>query len=390
VFWLNKLGDELDNLRLAMEWALATQVESGLRLMLNLMIFLEARCDPREVETWVTLLLNRYNEADSLRARALGFYAEILAIQGNVVKGQEMANQSLALARSISDPSAEAYALLILGATLSWQGDLEQSESVLAQSLKLHESLGDKYGQAVATSWLVINQQDRGGPKSLLFQTLKLCRELGDLAGIANTLSGLAQRAIWEGDFSTAAQWLEEARTIYRELGNQAGQADILGVDGLLAYWQGDYQQAATHFEASALRYERIGFSWLAFWSRVKIGYTLLQLGDLAQAAEVFRWSIQQFQKANNTIGLVYTLEGFASLHANHGQPERAARLFAWADVMRDKIGDHRPPVEQRSVENDLVIVHSQVDDSEFTRLSAEGSSMTMEQAIALALADPE
>jgi hypothetical protein len=63
-------------------------------------------------------------------------------------------------------------------------------------------------------------------------------------------------------------------------------------------------------------------------------------------------------------------------------------RLFAWADDMREKIGDHRPPVEQNSVERDLAVIHSKIDDAEFTRLSADGRTMTFEQAIALALED--
>jgi hypothetical protein len=53
---------------------------------------------------------------------------------------------------------------------------------------------------------------------------------------------------------------------------------------------------------------------------------------------------------------------------------------------MREKIGDFRPPVEQASVDKDLAVLHSKVDDTEFTRLSAQGRSMTVEQAIALAL----
>ena len=32
VFWFNKLDDELDNFRAALEWALASDVESGLRI----------------------------------------------------------------------------------------------------------------------------------------------------------------------------------------------------------------------------------------------------------------------------------------------------------------------------------------------------------------------
>ena len=53
---------------------------------------------------------------------------------------------------------------------------------------------------------------------------------------------------------------------------------------------------------------------------------------------------------------------------------------------MREKIGDHRPPVEQASVERDLAVIHSKMDDAEFARLTAEGRTMTVEQTIALAL----
>ena len=72
-------------------------------------------------------------------------------------------------------------------------------------------------------------------------------------------------------------------------------------------------------------------------------------------------------------IGLVYAIEGVASMSVNQKQLERAVLLFAWADAMREKIGDRRPPVEQASVEHDLEIIHSEVNDSDFARLCAEG-----------------
>ena len=57
-----------------------------------------------------------------------------------------------------------------------------------------------------------------------------------------------------------------------------------------------------------------------------------------------------------------------------------------YPNAMREKMGDHRPPVEQDSVERDLAVIHSKLDDAEFTRLSADGRTMTVEQAIALPL----
>jgi hypothetical protein len=53
---------------------------------------------------------------------------------------------------------------------------------------------------------------------------------------------------------------------------------------------------------------------------------------------------------------------------------------------MREKISDQRPPVEQASVERDLVVIHSKVNEADFAEFSVEGNAMTTEQAIALAL----
>jgi len=85
-------------------------------------------------------------------------------------------------------------------------------------------------------------------------------------------------------------------------------------------------------------------------------------------------------------LAIVNTVEGVASLNAKQNQSERAARLFAWTDATREKIGIHRHPVEQTAIEKDLAIIHSKIDNTEFTRLSMEGRTLTVEQAIALAL----
>jgi hypothetical protein len=53
---------------------------------------------------------------------------------------------------------------------------------------------------------------------------------------------------------------------------------------------------------------------------------------------------------------------------------------------MRDKIGDHRPPVEQGSVERDLAVIHSELTDSGFADFSKAGKRLTVDEAVALAL----
>jgi hypothetical protein len=100
----------------------------------------------------------------------------------------------------------------------------------------------------------------------------------------------------------------------------------------------------------------------------------------------MFEVSVQRAHKTGLTIALVFAIEGLASLITNQNQPSRAARLFAWADAMREKIGDHRPPIEQISVEKDLAVIQSGLDHATFERLRSEGRALTVEQAMALAL----
>jgi predicted ATPase/DNA-binding SARP family transcriptional activator len=385
VFWLNKLDDELDNLRRALEWALATNLKLGLQLIINSGVFWEVRGDIQEVQHWLAQLLEHYEEADSLRARALAIYSNRLATGAKLAKAQIIANQSLELSRAISDKHAEAFTLWSLGAVMALSGNIRQGIPIVEQSLVLYRSLEDKLGQANATGWLGLNTNDLERSRLFLFESLRLHRELGNLSGIAFCLNRLILSAILEGDFTSPVQWLEDAIIIHRQLGRRRGEVDILGYYGMLSYWQGDYQHACSYFEESIALGEKIGISELD-WQHVHMAYARLRQDNVAEAKKLFEFCVQQFQKANNTIGLVYAIEGLASLHLNQQQAEQAARIFAWADVIRENIGYHRPPVEQASVERDLAVIQSQLDIAGFAKLSAEGRAMTLEQATALAL----
>jgi predicted ATPase/class 3 adenylate cyclase len=381
VFWLKRLEDELDNLRMALEWALTSDVQSGLRIMVLSRQFWLYRGHMQELGDWVWQFLERHETKNSLHAQAMAVYCRCTI---DFEHARTTAEQSLQLARALADKDVEAYGLMSLGAVIALQGDLKEGIPLVEQSRDLYQALGNKLGQASAMSWLVLNHNDLAQTKAVMLDALKLFRELGNLSGMANCLSLMAHRVIWTGDFSSPVAWLDEAMTIYRQLGDEAGQADTLNIQGSLAYWLGNYQQACMCYEEAVVLYDKVGFYWMNSWTHVNLAYTFLRLGDVMQAREMFNVSIQRFQKTNTIIGVIYVLEGLASLHVKQGQPERAVRLFAWADAMREKMGDHRPPVEQTSVEKDLAVIHSRLDDVTFENAYNTGRTLTVEQAIAL------
>jgi non-specific serine/threonine protein kinase len=217
-------------------------------------------------------------------------------------------------------------------------------------------------------------------------ESLRLNRELGHLYGIAANLMSLARLTIWSGHLTLLTPWLEEALSIYRQLGDESGEPEVLTAYGDLAYWQGDYQKALERYEEAILLNDKVGYRYDNLWVHVFVAYTILRLGDIQQAYLMFQDCIRNMQNADMVIGLVYTIEGLASLHVNQGQFERAVPFFAWTDSMREQIGDQRPPIQQASVESDLAVIHSRLNHEEFAKFSAEGQTMTVEEAIALAL----
>jgi predicted ATPase/DNA-binding XRE family transcriptional regulator len=386
VFWLNKLEDELDNIRLALEWALTTDAKSGLRLMVSQQFFWDMRGDTEQVGGWLAQLLEQYNYPDSLRVQALVLYGGVLISRGDLTEAQKIINQSLELSRAISDQAGEALSLWSLGTAISFQGNFKEGLQIVEQSLTLFQSLGDKLGQALAMGWLSQRLNDLKRSKVFVSESLRLYRELGHLFGIAECLRELALRTIWEGDFSSTIPLLEEAHTIYRQLGNKWGEAEVLASYGTLAYWKGDYQQAYVYHKESFELHETLGNYYVASWAGVNMAYALLRQGGISKATEIFQLWLQRSYQSKDIDLMIYTLEGLASLYVNQAQFERAARLFAWTNMMRVNLDNQNPPVEQNSIEHDLMVIHAQLYDEEFAKFSEEGRAMTIEQAITLAL----
>jgi tetratricopeptide (TPR) repeat protein len=264
---------------------------------------------------------------------------------------------------------------------------MEQGIPIVEQSLAIYRSLGDPLGQAIAARWLSLKTNDPEQSRSLLLESLRLSRDMGNLSGIGVCLNLLADKAIRVGDFSSAVAWLEEAKSLHHQLGDRTSEAGVLENYGKVYYWQGNYSQSCVSYEEAIELYEKIGI--LPSWVQAHLAYSELRRGNAEKAKELFKACSRQFQKANIGTGLIFIMEGLASLYIAQGQPERAAYLFAWADVQRASGGDLRPPVEQDSVARDLETIHSQLDEASFHQAWEAGAAMTLDQALALALDEP-
>jgi predicted ATPase/DNA-binding XRE family transcriptional regulator len=389
VFWFRKLDAELDNFRAAMEWASVRDIASGLRIAITPWRFWHRRNSCQELLHWLQHTLESYPKSDSLRAQALAVCSAYSFVYGNAAEARKFAEQGLELARSLSDRQNEALSLLFLGRSIAFPGNYMEGNPLLKQSLELYRALADKTGQAMATGWLGMDFHDLEHSKSYLLESLKLHRELGNLSEIAWCLSTLTYQEIMGGNFYPPPAWLEEAKKLYRELGDQVNEADALATDGILAYRRGDYQQAYPYFEQAIALYDNVAGTLWSAWPRAQMAHAFIAEGNYQQARENFEVCLQQFRKIDSFdyfIGVVFTIEGLGRMHLQMGQLERATRLFAWADAMREKLNNRRPPVEQADVRKDITTCLARMGEAAFSDAYDQGKKMSLEDTIACAL----
>jgi tetratricopeptide (TPR) repeat protein len=425
VAWLKRLEHEFDNMRAALEWSHEKRVEDGLRLGSAIWRFCLRYGYTNELVEKLNQLLQLPPGTERTAVRAKTLYAlSILAVwQGNWVRVHALAEESYAIYNELSDRNGEAAGLYALGLGAN-KGD-PQALSFLLQSLTLYRSMNNKTD--ICDVLIVISQvsRDAAQRQACLEEALALARERGDAITMAGALDNLGVLATDLGNFSQARSWLEESLALQRPLGapgyvstlqyltematyegnyvearafcnealtmsKNAGMTGnylwLLTDLGVLAMQEGKYVEAHNCFEEKIELSEKIGNYMSAHWSRIDMAYTALRQGNTAFAKELFEFCIVQFKKANNIIGIVYAVEGLASLHAHQGQYERAVQFYAWADTMREQMGDQRPPLEQQTVDRDLVVTRSQLADTAYQNATIMGSRMTLEQAITIAM----
>ncbi len=386
--WLDRLEEEIDNVRTALEWALESDVEAGLRLAGALLVFCLVRGYVTAPAGKLRELLAR-PEAQShtlARARALDTAASLAGWQGDLAGAHALAEESLALCRELGDRRGEAAALHSLGIVACLQDDYVTGRPLVLESLALHRELGDEQGQASALLDLgsLADCWDAARARGYLEEGLALYRKQEDVVGVAGALDSLGKLALRQGDLEQARRWLEESLALQRSFAG-AGLAFTLSNLGELALRAEDYAQACTYFCESLSLGEAAG-QWLTvYWGTAHMGFVALQQGEQEQARATFSEAQRLFQRAGSKIGVVYALEGMASLAVRQGQPERAVRLFAWADAARAAIGDMRPPVEQAGVGREIDELRAHLDPAVYAAAYAQGQAMTMEQAIAYA-----
>lgn len=238
--WVASLDAELDNLRVALDWAAAAAegvAELGARLAAALGRFWEIRGywgDGRQrLGTW----LARADVADAPRAQLLNAAANLAQHQRDYAAARAFHDEALSIRLRLHDELGAATARHGLANLAFLQNDLATARAGFEENLALARRR--EVGEMAAVSLLnlgVIEQllvmrgtlpADIGGPQArrLLLDALAASEHLGDQLRMALALENLGTLAAQLGDDEEARSRLEASLAIRRRLGDRAGIA---------------------------------------------------------------------------------------------------------------------------------------------------------------------
>jgi predicted ATPase/class 3 adenylate cyclase/Flp pilus assembly protein TadD len=348
--WVNRMEQEHDNLRSALQWSMRADGASEicLRLATTLGLFWEVRGYFGEGRERLSAVLNTHaaQEETASRTQLLARAAELAYRQSDYPATISFAAESLEISRLIGDLRGAASALIKLGNAVTEAGDYKTASEYLEESLDIWRALDDKHGTAralISLGWAALRPGDYQLAQSRLEEALSISRELGDTRSIGFELSGLGEVALRQGHYARATQLLEESLELRRQLGNKWGVGVSLGTLGWVAMREGDWGRAR----------ERLGES-------LKVRY---EIGDKG--------------------GSAWCLERLAEIALAHGNSEKSVRLLGAAAALRISIGSVIDPVDHAEYQNKLAVLRIELGAPRFGELWDEGNKLTLEQAVA-------
>jgi predicted ATPase/class 3 adenylate cyclase len=387
--WLDWVDDEWDNLRAAVEWSLETGPDVGLELV-NCLAHpsLTNLNNMTDMQNWLSQLVSHPANSTRTATRALGllhwgWYAN--ENYETAARVRSIYEESISIYDELGDRNGLAHGYLAMALAAS---DVETALSYFEMALPLLHETKDRAWTAFALlyfGWYVA--QDSARKLASLEESLVIYRELGFISGIIEALKQLGALAIREGNLEQAHLRLDEGLLILQEHGYILGNSITMSYDlGDLAYYEGHYELAQIYYEDCLSWATRKCLPFSTIWANARLGHLYTRLGKGENARLYYRGALSPYLKGNTRAGVIFTLEGIASLAASECKWEKAAKLIYWATKERQEKGEVRPPVEQASLDRDLAIIRDHLTGAEFARFAAEGNTLTMDQAITLAL----
>jgi predicted ATPase/DNA-binding CsgD family transcriptional regulator len=219
--WHQRLGQDLGNLRAALEWSADREPLANLRLNSALTDFWYIHGLVQEGDGRLKKALAGYKVRDKLRARALALGGQISYWRGDVGDYSAGCHECLEICRELGDREGAGRALAWVGQVAEWQCNFEEAHEYYDSGLAISREVDNPRAIADILRYvgrLAMKEGDNARARAFLEESLAYYERIADQRPISWNLAYLGLNAIEGGDFTAARSHLERALSIGRAL----------------------------------------------------------------------------------------------------------------------------------------------------------------------------
>jgi predicted ATPase/DNA-binding CsgD family transcriptional regulator len=430
--WLARLDLELDNVRSALRWSVEhAEADTGLRLGAALQQYWDGRGRLSEGKAWLDQLpLHEPTAPAKLRLLALRAAAYLTRARGNLDEARSLGEDRRRLAEAIGDRKGVAWALHSLGVIAHlrgdaararalyreclarferieipegigwslhnlgtvgvWTGELAEARQFFQDALTVFEQFGYPEGAANAQGSLGrvdLEQGDLAGAQARFEASLRVFQSLGHRPKVGAALIRLGELARRKGEWADSLKLYRESVAILRSGGYGADLAEALLGLGQTTLALGDLDAARAALEESLEAARRGELRRVEAGALAALGDLALASGQRRRAADLHRESLAVNRDIGNRLGIAGNLVARAQHALEVGQPRRATRLFAAAAALAERCGAAPPAADRCVSERASEDLRRTLGAARFSTAWAAGTHLSLEQAVAEALA---
>ena len=307
---------------------------------------------------------------------------------GNLQRARDRFDECLAMRLGAVEASVMGAALLGLGRVHLMAARFADADAAFREALDIVELTGDDDGRSTGLSWVAEMSRIRGDyerARALLGGAIQLVETDGPMLSVARCWQFLGRLELAVGN-------LVAARNLFRDSMGVPGSKDmpyhyVRSLLGLaeVAVAAGEPDEARRQFDR-ALASAKVNGDVQA-QSQALSGQARLAAADGhgRRATRLAHQALELNEGIGDVAGIVRAVETLAELAASYGRPLVAARLYGAADGLRVATGIPRTAAGQEERARCLERLAAEVDASALQRALAEGSSLTMAEAMSYA-----
>lgn len=262
--WLDRMEDEHDNLRAAMQWGLTNDPPMAIGLAVSVRNFWLLHSHLSEGYKWLKAALESGGDPPpQLRFKLMNGLGLAARFRGDYETARKAYAHGLTAGQEAGDKQGVALSSRGLGLVAMQLGNTVEAREYFESGLAISRELDDRFGIAISLSFLgdlARTEKDFERARPLFEESLELFRGLDNKSAVSDALNNLGATCIGEGEYALAKKYFAEAANIALDLGNKMTISYSLDGFAALAVETGDLGRAAQLCGAAEALRESIGY----------------------------------------------------------------------------------------------------------------------------------